>query len=309
MSRYRSLYRLLTASLVILALGGCVSDSDTSKAVKQFADSSTALAKAFDTLLCNANLVEENHYIDEQAFAGHPLNAPEVQAADILTPSEIKLRAGAIKALGDYTTALGTLAGGKPTTELDADVKKATSSLQGLSSEAAKAGGASSMAGPISAAVNAAGAVLELIEQRRAASDIRDSLEKNDPAVTQLFALLSKESTDFYARQKSTLSDSGVLLFKDYNTAQSKTPADPAELLQISDRIKQYEKDSAALAACDPAKAIEGFQKAHDALVKTILAPKSEQKKNAADVIDSVKEFASEVGPLAQAVGSLAASL
>jgi hypothetical protein len=308
MFRHRRLARLLPASLVMVALAGCVSDSDTNKATTQFSQASDALTKAFSALLTSANLVEEDHYIDEQAFAGAPLNAEQIRAQDILTPDELRLRTSAIRALCDYTTALGTLAGGKPVSAMDADVKKADASLQSLAKDAAKAGSASSIAGPISAAVKAAGAVLELIEAHRAANDIRDSIRTNDPAVTELFALLSKESTDFYARQKSTLSDTGVLLLRDYNTAQSRTPADSMELLQLSNLIKQYEKDSAALAACDPSKAIEGFQKAHDALVKAILAPKSEQKKNAAEVIAAVSEFASDAMSLGEAPGGSAGS-
>ncbi len=123
-------------------------------------------------LVMNANLVEENHYIDGQVFESGSLTLRNIQAADIMTPDEIKLRRTAIKALCDYTTALATLASGKPAESIGADAQTASGSLNTLATDLGKALKAPSrattkIAGPISSAVAGAGEVIALIEKRR----------------------------------------------------------------------------------------------------------------------------------------------
>jgi hypothetical protein len=304
----------LCASCLLL-LTACVSDDDYNKAVTQFTQASSTLTQAFGTLISNANLVEENSYIDQQAFAAQPLDPDKIQARDLLTPDEAALRTSIIKTLTDYTTALGSLAAGKPSAQIEADAKKASTSAGTLSTDATKAlAGAPEakklkLSGPISSAVSAAGEVLNLIEKHRAMNEIRASLKKNDPAITELYTLLGKEATELYQRQQSTLGATGDMLFHDYKLASQKSPPNSAELLQLTDRIKQYRKDSAAIASSDPTKAIDAFQKAHQALVDAIVEPKQDKKQSVSTVIASLKQFATEVQPLAGSLGSLAGTL
>jgi hypothetical protein len=303
---------ICSCSLLTL-LSGCFSDEDYSKAISQFTQSANTLTQAFQTLVQNANVVEENHYIDDQAFAGKALNPAEIRGQDILTPDELNLRTAAIKALADYTTALGTLAAGKSAAQVETDAKTASSSLKSLTQDATKAlakptpkSRTPDYSGPISSAASAAGEIISLIEEHRGLAEVRNSLQKNDQQLTALFALLSSEASELYSRQESALGDTGDILFRDYNTASIKSPANPVELLQLTDRIKDYEKASAA--KVDPTKAIDGFKNVHDTLVKAILAPKTNKKENLGDVISSVKQFASEVQPLAQDIQALAGS-
>jgi phage-related protein len=296
-------------------LSGCVSDGDYSKAISQFTQSANTLTQAFQTLVQNANVVEENHYIDDQAFAGKALNPAEIQGQDILTRDELNLRTAAIKALADYTTALGTLAAGKSAAQVETDAKTASSSLKSLTQDATKAlakptpkSRTPDYSGPISSAVSAAGEIISLIEKHRGLAEVRESVQKNDSQLTALFALLSSEASELYSRQESAIGDTGDILFRDYNTASTRSPSNSVELLQLTDRIKDYERASAAIVTTDPTKAIDGFKNAHDALVKAILAPKTSKKETLSDVISSVKQFASEVQPLAQDIQALAGS-
>jgi hypothetical protein len=296
-----------------LVLSGCVVDEDYSKAVAQFQQSSATLTQAFQGFLTNANLVEENHYIDTQTFEAGKIAEPEMKKVDVLTADEIKLRTSAIKALADYTTALATLATGKPASTVEANAKTASASMKTLADDAQTAAAAPAVpsktptyGGPVSAAVAAAGDVLELLEKHKEAKEVRASVAKNDPQLTALFDRVGSESKDLYSRQKTTLDGTGIFLFADYNKLIGKPPVDAAELLQLSDRIKQYEKDSAALSASDPTQAIAGFQKAHDALVKAVLATGPEKKMTAADAVASVKAFAAEVTPLGKDLQALA---
>lgn len=306
---------IVFVSSALTLLSGCVSDEDYAKAITQFTESANTLTQAFQTLASNANVVEENHYIDDQAFAGQALNAAQIHARDLLTPAELNLRAAAIKALADYTAALGTLAAGKPAAQVEADAKTASSSLKTLTEDATKAlanptphSKTPNYSGPVSSAVSAAGEIISLIERHRGLAEVRESVQKNDSQLTALFALLSSEASELYSRQESAIGDTGDILFRDYNTASTRSPVNPVELLQLTDRIKAYEKASAKIVTADPTKAIDGFKNAHDALVKAILAPKNSKKENVSDVISSVKQFASEVQPLAQDIQALAGS-
>lgn len=289
---------------VLVCAGGCIGDADYSAGVTEFQRASVTLTVAFQALLNNANVVEENHYIDGQTFEGKPINPDEVRKQDVITPDEIKLRTAAITALADYTMALASLASGKPARQIQDDADKASDSMKGLASDAAAAG-ARDFSSPVAAAVSAAGEVLALIEKRRGMADVKASLQKNDPAVQALFTLISNESTQLYKRQQSTLSDTGVLLFHDYNSTAGNSSTSVADRLQLSDRIKQYQQANVALACSDPSDAIKAFKDAHDALVKAILAPKADRKMTFSELEKSVRAFAAEVQPLAANIRTL----
>lgn len=301
---------------VLVLLTGCFSDDDYTKTVTQFQQASASLTQAYQSFLTNANIVEESSFIDSQVFEAKPLDPASIRSQDLLTPDEIKLRISAIKALSDYTTALATLASGKPAPQTQADATKASASLKTLTSDATKAlahptahSKTPNFADPVSSAASAIGDIIVLLEKRHAQAELRDSLTRNDPQVKALFDLIGKESRELYARRKSTLGATGVTLFEDYDTARQARPVNSATLLELSDRIKQYQSESAILGDSDPAKAIEAFQQSHDALVDAILAPKEKKKQSLAQLIDAVKSFATEVTPLSQDLYGIGKSL
>ena len=151
----------------------------------------------------------------------------------------------------------------------------------------------------MSSAATGIGDFLAFIEKRRGEAEVKESLRKNDPQVAALFKLLADESTSLYGRRKEALGQSGIIAFRTYSVARAGRPANPTELLQLSDRIKQYQHDTALLPADDPAPAIHSFQDAHDKLVAAVLAPKDKKKQSLAELIASVKTFASQVATLA----------
>jgi hypothetical protein len=84
-------------------------------------------------------------------------------------------------------------------------------------------------------------------------------------------------------------------VLSDYETARNANPVNQANLLQLSDRIRRYEKDVVTLPTTDPTKAIVAFEKSHAALVKVITAPPNEKQSAVAELIAQVKSFAAEV--------------
>lgn len=307
---------VLFISCALLPLAGCPGGQDYSKPLTQFSTAATTLDQSFQTFVNNANLIEENHYIDEQTFAKSGIHPVAIAQVDVLTPEEIKMRTSAIKALTDYTTALASLASGQPAAKIEADAKTTSGDLKTLTSDSEKAmlhpspkSKTADYATPISAAVSAIGEVISLFEKHRGLEEVKASLDKNDPNVTELFNLLSQESADLYARQKSDLDATGDQLYEDYNTMRQQAGVNSTDLLQLSDRIKELRKEEEALPATDPSKAIAAFKTAHDALIKAIQAPKSEKKEKMSDLFQSVQQFAKEVSPLATDLQTMGSSL
>jgi hypothetical protein len=291
--------------LVLLFLMGCVPDQDYAPVVTQFQQSADTLTQAFQTLLANANLIEYDHYIDSQAFDHAALRPGEIDSRAVITPAELKLRSDAIRALTQYTSALATLAQGKQEAQIVQDATAASTTFSTLSTDAQTAATShhlipttANYAGPISGAASAAGIILGLIERHRSHEEIRQSIEKNDPALADLFNLLGTESQAIYERQKSTQRAQGVLLFTDYNREIALAAPDKDYLLQLSDRIKQFRRNQALVAQADPAAAIAAFKKSHDALIAVILAPKDAKPRTLAELVTSVKSFAAQVEPL-----------
>ncbi len=297
--------------LVLLFLMGCVPDQDYTPVITQFQQSADTLSHAFQRLLTNANLVEYDHYIDSQAFDHASLSPSEIDSRAVITPAELKLRSDAIRALAQYTSALATLAQGKEEAQIVADATTASTSFSTLATDAQTAAAGHHLipttadyAGPISSAASAAGIILGLIERHRTHEEIRQSIEKNDPALSALFDMLGTESQAIYERQKSTQRAQGVLLFTDYNREITQATPDKDYLLQLSDRIKQFRRNQALVAQADPTAAIAAFKKSHDALVAVILAPKDAKSRTLAALVTTVKSFAAEVEPLADGVQS-----
>lgn len=300
---------LALLAVTLIFLSGCVPDQDYTPVVTQFQQSAATLAESFHTLLANANLVEYEHYIDTQTFDHGQLSPTEIDSRAVITPEELKLRSDAILALAQYTTALATLAQGKQEAQIVQDAETATTSFSTLATDAQTTAvhhhlisSTADYAGPVAGAAAAAGIILGLIERHRSHEEIRNSIEKNDPALTALFDLLGTESTAIYERQKSTQRAQGVLLFADYNREIAQPAPDKDYLLQLSERIKQFRRNQVLVSQCDPAPAIAAFKKSHDALVAVILAPKNDKPKSVAELVASVKSFAAEVQPLAAGV-------
>jgi len=292
----------LVATIGFCCLTGCVSDDDVDQATTAFVQASTTLTAAYQTFLLNANSAAEDHYIDEQTHNASAITGKGIQQSAKLTDAEIKLRTDAIKALTDYTTALATLASNKPAAQNQTDAAAASTNLTTLTTDAtsafdAPASGAKApdFAGPVSIATTAIAAVLKLIQSHASASEIRQSIRDNDPKITPLYKVIEKESADLFSLQQNDLGDTGNTLFSAYEAARNAKPVNQADLLQLSDRIKQYEKDEAALPTTDPTKAITEFEKSHAALVKVITAPASEKQTAVAELIAQVKSFVAEV--------------
>jgi hypothetical protein len=312
---HRRTLPLALVTLTLILFSGCVPDQDYTPAITEFQRSAAILAQAFQTLLANANTVEYDHYIDSRAFDHAQLTPSEIDSRAIITPAELKLRSDAVLALAEYTAALATLAQGKQEATIEYDANAASTSFATLATDAQAAASTHHLipstadyAGPISGAAGAAGAILGLIERHRTHEEIRKSIEKNDPALTELFNLLGTESRAIYERQKSTQSAQGVLLFTDYNREVNQPTPDKDYLLQLSERIKQFRRNQVLVAQSDPAPAMAAFKKSHDALVAVILAPKDAKPQSLAALVASVKSFAAEVQPLSAGVQATSAA-
>ena len=286
-----------------LWISGCVADDEVDKATTQFVQATTTLSQAYQTLLTNANLVEAQNYIVNQTFAAAEINDPGIKSSALLTSDEVKLRADAIKALSGYTTALATLAARKSGDQIQADAATASSNIKSFTTDLSsvvvtvpKGGKAPDFATPAATAATAMGDVLKLIENHRSALEIRASIKTNDAKITPLYEVMETESTFYLTRQAEQMRLVEITVLRKYNVAIEAKPINEVQLLQLSDRLEQYEKDSAALSTCDPTAAIKAFESAHTALINLVTATKQEDKKKLlAVLIAQLNSFIAEV--------------
>lgn len=202
----RSFRRLrLTSPLLLLMLvlsTGCVTDEGYREAIDQYRLASDTLARSFRLLLESADTVESERFIDAQTFGRAQIRVQAIDSQKILSPEQLRLRVDAIHALSDYNLALATLASGKDLAKMQAAASRASASLAALSTDMQAAGAAQaagvqssgkSLGGVVSSAASGAGEVLRLIEARRSRAEVRESVRKNDPALSALYKLLGDE--------------------------------------------------------------------------------------------------------------------
>ena len=300
--RKRRLF-FITGLAGVLWICGCLAEDEVDKATTQFVQATATLSLAYQTLLTNANVVEAKNYIVNQTFAAAEINDFGIKSSAVLTADEIKLRADAIKALSGYTTALATLAAGKSGDQIQADaatasinIKSFTTDLTSVALTVPKGGKAPDFATPAATAAAAMGDVLKLIENQRGAVEIRASIKTYDAKITPLYGAMEAESTFYFVRQKEQMRLVEITVLQKYNAAIAAKPINEVQLLQLSDRLEQYEKDSAALSTSDPTAAINAFERAHVALVNLVTATKQEDKKKLlAVLIAQLNSFAAEV--------------
>jgi hypothetical protein len=299
-----------------LLLTGCVADDEVDKATTQFVQASTTLTQNYQALLTNANLVEADNFIVNQTLAGGPINDPAIKATAVLNDGEIKARTDAIKALTDYTTALSTLAAGKPGTKIQTDAATASSSLKSFTTDLTslvvtppKGQKNPDFASPAGLAVTAIGDVLKVIENHQSAGAIRDNIKNAEPKITPLYKAMEEEATFFFNRETTEMNTVNLSLLDNYNITIKAKSVDQGLLLQLSDRLQQHQKDVAALSTADPTKAISGFESSHAALVKLVTAPSSANKKDLLDqLVAEIESFVAEVKAPSKSVTTTTAS-
>jgi hypothetical protein len=310
-ARHKRHLLLIAALAGLFCVSGCVYDDEVDKATTQFVQASTTLTQAYQALLTNANSIEAEDYINNETFAAmlkQPLptaqiTGPDIANSAILTPAEIKLRVDAMKALTDYTTALATLAAGKPGEQIQADAATASSSVKTFTTDLTpfitdppKGTKAPDFASPASVAVTAIGDVLKVIENHQSAAQIRESIETNDAKIMPLYKTMEAEASGFFQRVTTDTNTFYLGVLGSYNNALVAEPVNQVLVLQLSNELQQSEKNLTALSASDPTSAINGFESSHEALVNLITATTTQDKKKfLAELIAQVKSFVSEV--------------
>jgi len=326
--------RIAAVGLLLVLLSGCVADDEIDNATADFVHASNTLAQAYQSLLTNANSIEAEDYINNITFAavngivlppGQQVTGPSIAASAVLTADEIRLRTDAVKVLADYTTALATLASGKPATDIQAAAATASGSIKSLTADLTPflttpppGTKAPDFASPAAAAATAIGDVLKVIETHRGAAQVRDSIKANNPAITALFTKIESEATQFF-RRAVTGSNSvyiGVLgsynrALAAYNTARTASTVDQVHVAQqqelvlaLGGQLLRSEKNLAAVSRADPSAAIQRFEKVHAALIDVINGSGATKKALVSALVSEVKSFVAEVKTPAKGSGT-----
>lgn len=303
---------ILVLLAVALALQAGCGPEDYQKPIKQFQDASAVVITATEAFLNNMNTIEQNKAIDEAMFERKPLNLPELDTIQIISPEEIKLRTDALSALSQYTSNLAELATGSSGSAVGDSTKKASAALKTAADDAKKLPAAkgtplqnAKFSGLASAAASAIGAVAQLMVENKARHVIVQSVEENDSAITALIEQIRDDATLAYARQMNQLGEYGTQLAKDYDD-DLKRNVDPLSLLSFAQTVKAYRAQQAQLKAANPANAIDKMGKAHQALVAYVKSDKN--PKTFAELVTAAQEFATAAKPLGEAVQALLAA-
>jgi hypothetical protein len=301
--------RTVVSMVVVLFFQSSCGPEDYQKPVQQFQDASTVVVNASREFLNNENTVEQNKVLDDLVFERKPLNLPEIDKIEIITPEEIKIRTAALDALSQYTSYLAQLAQGKSGIAVGDNTKKLSDSLKTLADDAKKLPSTKStflnnakFSGVASAAASAIGAVAQLIVEHKARHELERSIVENDSAVRALIQQISDDATLSFERQKNQVGVYGSQLSKDYET-ELKEKSDPIFLLNFAKTIKTYRTQKLQLSNANPAPAIDKMKKAHEALVAYVVSDKN--PKTLAELVTAVQNFVAAAQPLGQAVQAL----
>lgn len=311
-------WRVIAVTTMLLLLTGCVPQAEYSGVLEQYKTASLKLGESADLLFTQANAVEEESYIETQAFERQPLSRTAIEAHLILSGEGLRFRQRAIVALSNYTLLLASAASGKAEAQIAADASAAGTSLTALTADVQAAiakdhpdAKTSDFSGAVGAAASAAGELIQLLERRHSRAEVQASLRKNDPAMRKLYELIGADATRLYTRHRLTVQNRGDILFGSYAAALKQAPADPAYLLDLSDRLMRYRRDLGVLTASDPAAAFSAWEHAHDELVSALLEERgsTKQRSSLRQIAVTVQNFAVEVQPLATNLQRLAGSL
>ena len=292
---------------VALLLCGCVPQARYSEMVSTYRQASDELGTASEALFVHANTVEAETFIDTQSFERQPLSQSAIGAHAVLSDKGIQFRRKAIAALSAYTLALATVASGKKEEQIAADATKAgvgmaglTSDLQAALADDSAAAETAYYSGVVMEAGTAAGELIQKMERHRNRAELRASLRKNDPAMKALFALVAADAERLYTRQRLGLQNRGDTMFASYAKAIAQAPADGGYVLELSEQIKRFRRDTDVLARSDPAPAFAAWNKAHDDLVELLLADggRGTQTTKLAQMDADVAALGDAVGPL-----------
>lgn len=264
---------------------------------QQFQLSTAVVITSARDFFANMNEVEQNGTIDDLAFERKPIDNVVINQIQIISPQELKVRTDAMNALSEYTLDLATLASGASLKTFGQNLQNLTKGLKQLSTDSGSLPEVpatsflknKSFPGIVSGAVAAIGAIVELIEGRKAQHEIEQQILANDNALTAITGAIDEELGLAYERERSN--DSARV--RDLTIEYNKSLAGPNVFLAvlIAHRVEASRSQMIALTNANPAKAVAAMQKAHAAMVQYV----SSGKKSAdlESLISAVGNFAS----------------
>jgi hypothetical protein len=293
---------------IILLAAGC-GPEDYQKPVQQFQDASSVVIASTSTMLKNANTVEQELQVDRLAFQKQPINPAEIDKVQIISPESIRIRIAALETLAAFIANLANLASGKAHTAIADETKNLSDTLKVLAGDAQKLPVApdvlldnAKFSGMASAAASAMGALADLIVQHYSRRQLEAAILKTEPPITALMELIAQDAEAAYLRQKSSLGERGIELYRRYEEAR-KLNVDPTVTMTLANAIKSYRKEKALLADANPRPAIDKMRDAYRSLIHYAKSDKKPQDLD--QLVTAVKAFAAAAEPLGEAGSAL----
>jgi hypothetical protein len=249
---------------------------------QQFQQATAEVIASAREYFAKMNLVEQNGTIDELAFEGKPINNVVIDQIQIISPQELQVRIEAMNAVSQYTVDLANLAAGTSLKTFGTNLRDLSKNLKQCSTDAGSLPGVSSgsvlknkeFPGIVGGAVTAIGAIIALIEGRRAQNEIRRQIVQQDGPLTTIITTIGDEMQLAYERQRNKHSARERNLTIVYNNGVSGPSPNVFMAILLAHQIEASRQQMTALSDSSPAKAVAAMAKAHTAMVQYVTSGK-----------------------------------
>lgn len=251
---------------------------------QQFQQATAVVIASARDFFSKMNEVEQNGSLDDLAFERKPIDNQAIDNMQIISPQELKVRTDAMTAVSQYTLDLANLATGASFKTFGQNLQNLTKSLKQLGTDAGNLPSVPSTSvlknkefpGMITGVVTAIGAIVGLIEARKAQTEIKKAILANDAALTAITAGVGNEIGLAYERQRSTGSARTMQLTVEYNNSlKSPNPPNAFFLILLAHQIEASRSQMTALTNANPANAVAAMAKAHAAMVQYVSSGKT----------------------------------
>lgn len=301
--------------LVLLFLSGCTSIESYQQPISRFQKASEVVIASTEIYIREANKIERDSYLDQQANEKKSIKLSEIQRNYILTPDQWNLRLRALGLLSHYGHLLIALANHEAPDQLRNEIDGLGAAFKSLVNDTQSDNQLKNAIGPLSGLF---GELANVSLEKKSIKALDKVITEGEPSVKKLITMMHDETSALHERRKSTSSKRRFQAQNDYqrtlrfyNLEKNKHSPDPwklAELSELLNKRKEYLKKvldfyDKQLFSDDFPQVFNSMSNAHSKLV--LFAKSAKQPKDLSSFTIAVEDFVGRSEKLAQNVNSL----
>jgi len=291
---------LATIAFFVLPQSALAADSQKATlqtVTQQFQQSTALVITSARDFITKMNEVEQNKSLEERAFEHKPIDYGLIKQIQIVSPQELKVRSDAMSALSQYTLDLANLASGASLKTFGQNLQGLNKSLKQVATDAGSLPNVpadsflknKALPGIVTGAANAIGAIVALIEGRKAQKEIKQQILANKDELTAITKAIGEEMGLAFERRRDATSAHQRQLAIEYNGSLSSTNVFLSVL--FADRLEASMAQMNALENTNPTNAVKAMQTALEAMIKYVSS--GNKSDDLASLIAAVGSFSS----------------